>query len=439
MRRNARFAVVLVLAVVTIGTLAAVGAAQSGSTDAAAANETNGTVDVSVGAQLSTVIATSTTEVRTEVEDAGFSYEFETSDREEAVAERAAELRERAREIREEYRETTEEFQAGDISRETYAGRLATMNDRSQQLQASVDRLAARAAALDNATRDRTGANETAIDRIEDDLDAVEGAGPRALLARFTGRTSGELEIHVDGGVRIEAEGEDGERSREIRRPGDASLNITVSQDAALATARGALSDAGNWTLVEASVHEEDGQHRFEFELDATGDGEAEVRVDGSSGEVVRVEAEIEPGDADDDDADEREDDADEDDTTESERETEDEDVETEDEGVETEHEDGETEMETETEAESDGPATIDVAVVEGTPEPGATITVAVTSDGEPVSGAAVALQGDVVGTTGADGRHQVTLPDAEDVRIRAETDDADADVEFEFEDDDGA
>lgn len=68
----------------------------------------------------------------------------------------------------------------------------------------------------------------------------------------------------------------------------------------------------------------------------------------------------------------------------------------------------------------------LSIAVVEGTPGPGATITVEVTADGDPVAGAEVEVAGETAGTTDADGRLTVTLPETEEnaVEIRADSGD---------------
>jgi hypothetical protein len=117
---------------------------------------------------------------------------------------------------------------------------------------------------------------------------------------------------------------EDDEYEREERFTRDNDSSITVTMNEAHETADGVLSepDNANWTLVEASVHEEDGYLEFEYVLEADNrTGEAEVRVDGSSGDVFRIEEEIEPMDDDadeedevevEDEADEMEDDGDE-------------------------------------------------------------------------------------------------------------------------------
>ena len=70
-----------------------------------------------------------------------------------------------------------------------------------------------------------------------------------------------------------------------------------VNQSTAETTAWNELSNRSNatWTLEDASVHEVSNYYKFEFV--PTGEnltGEAEVRVDGSSGVAFRVEYELE-------------------------------------------------------------------------------------------------------------------------------------------------
>jgi uncharacterized membrane protein YkoI len=69
---------------------------------------------------------------------------------------------------------------------------------------------------------------------------------------------------------------------------------LTVSEPDARDIARQSLSD-NNWMLEESSVEEDDGYYRFRYIIQGT-DSEAEVRIDGSSGEVFRREEELEPG-----------------------------------------------------------------------------------------------------------------------------------------------
>ncbi|PSP76957.1 hypothetical protein BRC81_11480 [Halobacteriales archaeon QS_1_68_20] len=356
----------------------------------------NGTdVNVTVGQQLSTVIQAEDAEVRTEVEEARFEAEFEAkneSERAEALADRAEELRERAEELREQYREATEAFEDGEISRDAYARRLAVLNARAGNLLESVDELQNRAENVSAVELQAAGLNRSTLDATADSLENVTGAGPRALLERFTGQSEGEVEIETENGFSVEAESEDGERSREIRRPRDDDESITVNQSAALETARAALSDQnGTWHLTRASVHPESGYLKFEFVYDSNGTtGEAEVRIDGSTGEVFRLEEEIEPGD---DDHEEEDD----------------------------EHEDDEVDE-------------LALVVAEGSPAPNATVTVQVLADGDPAANATVTLNGQAVGTTGENGTLTVTPPHGK-AKLVAHVDGEDAELEFEFED----
>ena len=65
-------------------------------------------------------------------------------------------------------------------------------------------------------------------------------------------------------------------------------------------------------TLVVTHLHEDDGYYEFEFSPDAENNtGEAEVRVDGSSGGAFRVEEEIEPIEEDEQEDEENEEDED--------------------------------------------------------------------------------------------------------------------------------
>lgn len=72
----------------------------------------------------------------------------------------------------------------------------------------------------------------------------------------------------------------------------DNSTELTVSEQEAERTARAALSN-NNWTLEDSSVDEENGYYEFEFVVSGE-EAEAEVRVDGSSGEIFRLEEELE-------------------------------------------------------------------------------------------------------------------------------------------------
>ncbi|SEQ39414.1 DUF7096 domain-containing protein [Natrinema salaciae] len=403
---------------VDTGTASSVGSGQA----AGMVVQENGTqsgsgsnVNVTVGQQLSTVIDVSSDEVRTDFENTAFEVSIESDSEEErveAVAERAETLRERAEDIREEYDEATEEYEAGDISRSEYAQRLATLNARAANVADSNEQLQRRAANVSALELQAAGVNQSALDEAVNDLSSVSGSGTTALLERFTGESRGEIELETAGGLSIEVASEDGERSREVERTRDGDRSITVSQSAALETAQAALStpENGTWEHSESSVKEDEGAYEFEFALrNAAGQtGEAEVRIDGSTGEVYKLEEEIEAEDeADDEREDDREDERE--DEADDEREDDREDDERED--------------------KRDDADAIRNLSVETTLE-GETATAVVNYDGSAVANATVSANDRVVGTTNADG----TVTFIFDVR---ETDELELDVrkgEFEAE-----
>lgn len=355
----------------------------------------NGTaVNVTPGAQLSTVLATTEIATRGEIEDAGFEFEFEhggVDERAEAIADRAEALAERARDIREAYREATEARKAGELTADEYARRLAELNARAEQLLTDIDALRSRAGNVSTLELEAAGLNRSALRAAVDDLDPLTGVGPSALLQRFLGQSTGEIELRTADGLRLEVEGEAGEQSLEVTRPRDDDPALTVPQDSALQTARDALTP-GNWTLTKSSVHSDSGFYKFEFALrDSNRTGEAEVRVDGSSGVVFRLEVELEtPDEADDEDEVEEEGDA---------------------------HDERE----------------LALLLVDGTPAPNATVTVRVLADGEPAEGVTVSVNDHAIAETDAHGEATVRLPPAEDVEVTA----GDAELEFEFDEGD--
>lgn len=372
------------------------GAASHANTPHDDSNATESNVSVTSGAQLSTVLVMSSDDVRTAFGDTAFELSVERDGetaKAEAIAERAEELAERAEAIREEYEAATDAYEDGELSRSAYAARLATLNGRAENLLASYEQLQERAESVSTLELRAAGLNETALDAAVEGLDGVTGAGPAALLARFTGQTEGEVELETADGLRIEVEGEDGERSRELERPRDDDENVTVAQADALETARGALSEQDHaWALEKASVHPDSGYYKFEFAFaGANVTGEAEVRVDGTSGEVFRLEEEIEPIDdrsGEEDEVDEEADD-----------------------GHGGEHE-------------------TTLLLVDGAPEPGATVSVRALVDGQPAEHVAVTVNDERVGETGADGTISITLPATEEVEIEA----GDGELEFAFE-----
>jgi len=356
-----------------------------------AAQQDNASVNVSVGPQLSTVIGASSDEVQTDVDNTAFELSVEGASDEataEAIAERADQLRDRAAAIREEYEAATAAFEAGELTRSEYAQRIAALNARASSLLTSYEQLEQRAATVSALELRAAGVSESALDRPAANLSSVTGAGARALLERFTGESEGEIELDTGDGLSIEVESEDGERSRELERPRDGDDSLTTSQSAALDTAREALSTpGGRWVLTGSQVAEGDGAYVFAFALrnDAGLTGEAEVSVDGSTGELFALEEEIEPRVSEDSEEDDRD-------------------------------------------------RELAMVVAEGTPAPDATVTVQVLADGEPAEGATVSLDDRAVGTTGADGRVTVTLPTAEEVELTARSGDAEGDLEFEFD-----
>jgi len=343
------------------------------------------TVSAGVGPQLSTVVSTTTQEVRSEAEQAGFAQRFEqanATERAEILAERAENLSERATTIRADYDAATEVFRDDDIDATAYVQRLATLTARADSVASSVDRLANRADRIPDAERRALDLTDAEIAAISDPLEPLSSRTAGTILSQFTGESHGEIEIEVDGGVSLEVSSEDGERSRQFERPEDDNETYRINQSAALAVATSALSDVdGEWVLTSAST--DDGTYEFEFDLHGAAEGEAEVAVDGSSGDVFELEESIESEEADDD-----------------EREVDD----------------------------------LAIRVVEGEPGAGENVTLLVTAAGEPVDGAAVELNEEAVGQTDANGTISLTFPQ-ETATIKATDGEAEGELEFEFED----
>ncbi|MFC4247457.1 PepSY domain-containing protein [Natribaculum luteum] len=362
--------------------------------------QTNGGVDVTAGAQLSTVVTATSDEVRTEFENTAFDERIERgneSDRAAAIADRAAVLENRSATLRAEYEAATEAYRNGELDRSAYAQRLASLSARAQGVVESYDRLEERAAEVDDFELAAAGVNETALADGKASVTRLTGAGSEALLRHFTGEERGEVELEFDDGVSIEVESEDGERSREFERPRDGNGTLVISQSDALAIAEDTLSAAnGTWILDESET--DDGLYEFEFVLTGSEVGDAEVSVDGETGTVVALEEEIAARDEDEDD------------------------------------EDGEEDNEDDEIDEDDDDKRLAILVDEGTPNPGEQVTLVVLADGQPAAGATVAVNGQSVGETNDDGTITVTLP-SEEADIEAEYADADAELEFEFDD----
>ncbi|WP_302082292.1 DUF7096 domain-containing protein [Salinibaculum rarum] len=364
-------------------------------------------VNVTVGQQLSTVISTSSDEVQTEFENTAFELSVETDNEEEqaeAVADRAEELRDRAEDIREDYEDATEAYDEGDITRSQYAQQLATLNARASNMLGSYERLQDRAANVSALELRAAGLNQTALDNAVGNLSVVSGTGAAGLLDRFTGQSQGEIELETSNGLEIEIESEDGEWTRGFERPQQGNGSFVVDQSTALDTARGVLSTDrdGDWTL--SALDRDDGAYEFEFAFYGPNHtGEAEVSVDGETGEVFALEEEIERRDDDDDDS-EADDNDGEDDEDDSDDEDEDD--------------------------ESEGPP-LSLSLVNGTATAGGTVTVSVFAGGEPVAGASVELDDQHVGTTDENGTIAVTLPDDDEAELKVESGDREAELEF--------
>jgi len=357
--------------------------------------QTDSRVNARVGPQLSTVIDVSSDEVQTDFDNTAFELSVEGASEEaraEVIAERADELRDRAESIHDDFDEATEAYEEGDLTKSEYAQRLAVLNARATNLLDSYEQLRQRAANVSTLELRAAGVTQSALDRSVENLSSVTGTGANALLKQFTGESDGEIELETENGLSIEVESEDGERSREFERPRDDTDTVTVSQSAALETARGALSSVGgDWVLSSSEVDADGGAYEFAFVLRNASNltGEAEVAVDGSSGDIFSLEEEIGPRDDDSEAADE----------------------------------------------EDDSDRELTLVVAEGTPGPNERITVQVLANGEPAGNVPVYLNDRPVGTTDSEGRVMVTLPTADEAELTAETDDAEAKLEFEFED----
>ena len=375
----------------------------------------NSSVNVTTGQQLSTVLAVTSDDVQSEVEETEFEVEYDNASEEaraRALANRAAALEERTNRITDAYETATEAYEDGELTKSEYAQRIATLNSRASNLLASYDALSERSNAFSALELRAAGFNESALDGAVDSLDSVSGTGASALLQQFTGESEGEVEIESANGLTIEVESEDGEQSRELNRPGDESANLTVNQSTALDTARDALPTVEKqWRLVNSRIDSEDGNYEFRFHVNTnTTVGQASATVDGSAGTVVELESttrqkgpanadeasENNPGRGPPEEAGERGDDEDD-----------------------TEQEDEERELA--------------LVVAEGDIAPNSTITVRALADGEAASNVTVTLNGEPVGTTGADGTVSVTLPESGEVELEA----GEGELELELGEDD--
>lgn len=101
--------------------------------------------------------------------------------------------------------------------------------------------------------------------------------------------------------------------------------------------------------------------------------------------------------------------------------------------------EDTEDENEEEPEDENEDEREVDEGqidlIVEGTLDPGENLSVTALHDGAPVTNATVAVNGDPVGETDANGSIEVQVPNSDELEIEVTADDLEAEMSVEFED----
>lgn len=391
-------AVVALTALLVVGLLFPAGSAAgvfAGQSDAGAVGQqgTDTQVSVEVGEQLSTVVETTSSDVRTEAESVGFEQRLaaaNATERAALIAERARALKNNSVELRSEYERLTDAYQQGNVTTSQYARQIAALSASATNVERSVTQLQQRASTLSAAERRGVDVTDDDLAEVTSGINPLTGPTASAVLGRFTGENSGEISIEVGERIEVSVES-DGERSRQYEQPRDDDDSYIINQSAALATAKAQLSGGPDvWALRGVST--EDGAYEFEFRYLGTGEGEAEVAVDGSSGTVFSLEESVEaPEDDDEYDEDERKDEQLED---------------------------------------------LVVRVLSGEPTPGSNVTLRVLGAGEPVENATVRINEQAVGTTGADGRLQVTFPEGEEVEIVATAGEAEGELEFEYEDD---
>jgi hypothetical protein len=129
----------------------------------------------------------------------------------------------------------------------------------------------------------------SSIEELENTQEYVKAEGEATM-------TDGKLvavSVKLETGEEAEKKAPENEREiqeKENEYGADDSKALGVSMSEARDTATDALSNNG-WRLEEADTHEVDGYYKFEF---ISGESEAEVRVDGSTGDISRFEEEIE-------------------------------------------------------------------------------------------------------------------------------------------------
>jgi hypothetical protein len=278
----------------------------------------NSKVDVAVGAQLSTVISISSDEVQTDFENTAFEISIDSAtevSKAEIIAERADELRNRAESISNDYQDLTEAYRNGKLTKSEYARRLAVLNSRASNVLTSYNQLQKRTANISAGALRTADVDQSALDRSIENLENVTGAGMKALFNQFAAESDGEIKLEIDDGLSITVKSENGEFSREVEQQRDDKTNFSITQPTALEVAREGLStpQTGEWTLSRSKVDTSSGSYEFEFIIRNAPafTGEAEIAVDGSSGDIFSLEEEIETLEPESEAEDERENDTD--------------------------------------------------------------------------------------------------------------------------------
>ncbi|WP_440764798.1 DUF7096 domain-containing protein [Natronorubrum sp. DTA7] len=361
------------------------GAAGAGTNAIVQADESNpNSSEATTGQQLATVIEVTDDEVNDDIETASLESalaESNDSERAAILADRAASLRERANETVATQQESTTAYEAGELTQTEYAQRLAVHSSRANTIDRGFDRLDEYAADGSALELRAAGYDRSANEAAREQLQKLTRSGASALLAQYTGEQRGEFSLETTDGLSIETENEDGERSRELEReqPGDGTFQLSQSEALTAATDPLSTVDEGEWSLRSIDRDEDDGYFEFEFTFFGPDTvGEAEVNVDGETGDVFEFEEELETRDTDDDDE-----------------------------------------------------TPLSISLVEGTAAPTASVTFAVTAAGDPVEGAVVEIDDQHVGETDASGRITVTLPDDDEADVEVEDGDREGELEL--------
>jgi hypothetical protein len=101
-----------------------------------------------------------------------------------------------------------------------------------------------------------------------------------------------ETEKQGEPGPEEAEQEEEPEQESQERDEEENATSLTVPESEAGDIAASTLSDR-NWTLEDITIEEEEAYYELEYTVRGTG-SEAEVRIDGSSGDVLRREEDIE-------------------------------------------------------------------------------------------------------------------------------------------------